>query len=124
MEAGARDLVDDALRGLAVILLQVPSVTGVRENDAFQTYRFDDRELNLEVLVVLQIAADVGAVQDRRAVRIGRRGQGQTWTDAAELEAAQIVDAAQEEARKDRYALARRTSDVVELGVQLEHEDP
>ena len=57
---------------VAVDLLEVPRVAGVGEDDAADADLVDDRELELEVLVVHQVAADVRAVGDRRRVRVER----------------------------------------------------
>ena len=123
VEAGADlGILDRDAAGLAVVFLEVPGVAGVGEDDAAQAHRFDDRELELEVLEVLQVAADVRAVRDREAVRIGLRREADARADGAVAEAAHVEDAAQEEAREDRHALVDGLVTCPALDVELEHE--
>ena len=100
----------------------VPRVAGVEEDDAADADLVDDRELELEVLVRLEVAADVRAVRDGRRVRVERRGERQARADAAQVEAADVEDAAEEVALEDGHALRVGARDEADLGVQLEDE--
>src|SRR6185312_4373838 len=96
-EAGADDLVELGRRGrLAELVLGVPGVAGVEEDDAADADLVDDRELELEVLVRLEVAADVRPVRDGPRGWVQGRGEGQARADAAEEEAADVEDAAEE----------------------------
>src|SRR6185295_11909420 len=103
-EAGARDREGRCRRRAAVELLEVPRVPEIREDNAADLHRIDDRELELQVLDVPQVAADVGPVGDRRGVRVERLGERQASADAAQREAAEVEDAAEEVAGEDRHA--------------------
>src|SRR5690606_22369667 len=86
----------------AVVVLEVPGVAGVEEDDPTHPHRLDQRHLELEVLEVHQVAADVGAVRDRRAVRIDALRQIDPWAERAVPEAADVEDTAQEEPSENR----------------------
>src|SRR5690606_30840040 len=79
-------------------------------------------KLELEVLEVHQVAADVGAVDARGAVRVGRIQERHAWPDAAKLETAHIEDAAEEETRENGHALGARTRDEPRLRIELDHD--
>src|SRR5262249_38980041 len=96
-EAGVGHVVGRSRGGVAVELLEVPGVPEVREHDAANTDLVDDRELELEVLVVHEVAPDVGAVGDRGSVYVQALRERQTRTDASQLEAANVENAAEEE---------------------------
>ena len=92
-------------------LSSVPRVAGVEEDDAADADLVDDGELELEVLVRLEVAADVRAVGDGRRVRVERRRERQARADAAQVEAAHVEDAAEEVALEDGDALRVRARD-------------
>src|SRR4051794_38743637 len=74
-------VLNGATAGFAVVALQIPSVASVGEKHAAHAHRFHDRKLQLQVLEVLQVAADLGALINRGAVRIGRARQPDARTD-------------------------------------------
>ncbi len=122
-EAGLNDPVELGRgRRPAELVFGVPGVARVEEDDAADADLVDDGELELEVLVGLEVAADVGAVGDGRRVRVERRRERQARADAAQVEAAHVEDAAEEVALEDRNALRVRARDEPDLGVELEDE--
>ena len=107
---------------VAIDLLEVPRVAGVGEDDAADADLVDDGELELEVLVVAQVAADVRAVGDGRRVGVERLVERQARADRAQAEAAHVEDAAEEEAREDGHALRRWARDEPAVHVELDDE--
>src|SRR5262245_29280010 len=111
-------------RGAAQRLLEVPGVASILEDHALDPDALDERELELEVVIELHVAAErLAAVVDRLEGRIVERaGDAQARAQALDLEAADVRDAAQEVALVDRYAAAVARGDQAPLRVELSDE--
>src|SRR5688572_18860674 len=75
---------------LAIVRLEVPGVAEIGEDHALEAHGFEDRELVLQVLVVHEVAADVGPVRDGRTVRVRLLGERHARAQRAEIEATHV----------------------------------